>query len=170
MTYRSIAVILLILVGVWTGGCRSVQTSPSPPQAVTPSPAARSSSPEVALRERVKVFWEARLKDDAAQQYDFLEPEAKERVPMTPYVRGHGTFEFQSYEIRSVRIVGEQAWVKVQYTFKMRVPQLANFGPWTQETFEIWILQDGEWYRPYKQEGAQTPPAETGRLDGSDFS
>lgn len=156
------------LAGV-IGGCGTVPVPPTP-QAVVPPPVSRPANPKATLQERVTTFWEARLNDDIAQQYDFLEPAAKEHVLLTTFLRSQGTFQWQSYEVRSTNIVGEKAWVKVQYTFKLRIPQMAAFGPWTEESYEIWTLQDGVWYRPHKQEGAQTPPPETGRLDGSDFS
>lgn len=164
-----IAVIFCAALAGVVGGCGAAHTPPSP-QVVLPPPPAPPASPEVALRERVTAFWQARLNDDAVRQYDFMEPDAKGRVPLTAFVRSQGTFQFQSYEVRSINIVGEKAWAKIQYTFKMRVPQLANFGPWTQESFEIWTLRDGVWVRPYRQEGAQTPPPGTSRLHRSDFA
>jgi hypothetical protein len=152
------------LIGLLIGsiGC---QAGPAPPPQkiaalppAAPPPAPPPVSPEVALQERVTRFWEARIKDDVARQYDFLEPEAKERVLLTAFVRTHGTFHFRAYQVRSVNIVEEKGWVKVKYSYSIRVPQLAGFGPWTQEAFEVWVLRDGVWYRPYSQKEAATPP------------
>lgn len=150
---------LLIIGGVVIAcaGCQAVK-APPPPKASVEAPAAAPVSPEVALRNRVTRFWEARLKDDAAVLYEFLDPEAKERVTLTAYVRSQGTFHFLAYQVQSINIVAEKAWVRVTYTFKMRIPQLAGFGPWTQESPEIWILREGVWYRPYSQQEALTPP------------
>jgi hypothetical protein len=147
----------LISLLIGSIGC---QAGPAPPpQKITsPPPAAPPVSPEVALQDRVITFWGARIKDDTARQYEFLEPETKERVSLTAYARSHGTFHFRSYQVTSVNIVGEKGWVKVKYTFSLRVPQLAGFGPWTEEVFEVWVLRDGVWYRPHSQKDAATPP------------
>ena len=149
---------LLIVAAVLAmAGCRTAPVPPPKTASLEP-PVAAPVSPEVALQNRVTTFWEARLKDDAATQYQFLEPETKERVTLTAYVRTQGSFHFLSYKVQSIKIVAEKGWVKVGYAFKMRIAQLAGFGPWTQEAFELWVLRDGVWYRPFSQEEAHTPP------------
>jgi len=149
---------LLVIAAVLTcAGCRAV---PAPaPTTVSPAPPpAPPVSPEEALKNRVTRFWDARLKDDAAVLYEFLEPAARRRVTLTAFVRSQGTFHFLSYRIQSIKIVEEKGWVKVKYSFKLRIPQVAGFGPWSQESFEVWTLLDGVWHRPYSQEEAHTPP------------
>ena len=158
MKRRDVACTALLFAGVmaWTG-CQAV---PAPPLEKTISHAAPAApvSPEVALRDRVTIFWEARLKGDVARQYEFLEPAVKERVPLTAYVRSRGALDYRSYQVQSIHIVGEKGWVKVKSTYKLRVPRLAGFGPWDQEAFEVWALEDGVWHRPYNQQEAATPP------------
>lgn len=148
---------LLIGLLVACAGCQAVP-APPPQQAIPQTRPAPPVSPEVALRGRVTTFWDARLKDDIVRQYEVLEPEAKERVPLTAYVLGRSTFHFRSYKVRSINIVGEKGWVNVEYSYTLRIPQVAGFGPWTQEGFEVWVLRDGVWYRPYSQHEAATPP------------
>jgi hypothetical protein len=169
MKHLLVSVVLCAALAGVVGGCGGVRTPPSPQATVTP-PVVPPANSEAALRERVAAFWEARLKNDVVRLYDFLEPEAKKRVPLTFFARSHGTFQFQAYEVTSIKIVGERAWVKVAYTFKLQIPQLAGFGPWTEGGFEVWALRDGVWVRPYGQEGALTPPAESSRIDRSDFA
>lgn len=159
MKTRRIPVVPLLIVAavLAMAGCRTAPVPPPKTASLEPPPAA-PVSPEVALQNRVTRFWEARLKNDAATQYQFLEPEATERVTLTAYVRSQAFFHFLSYKVQSIKIVAERAWVKVMYTFKMRIAQLAGFGPWTQDSFEFWVLRDGVWYRPYRQDEARTPP------------
>jgi len=159
MKTRCIPVVPLLIVAavLAMAGCRTAPVPPPKTASLEPPPAA-PVSPEVALRDRVTRFWEARLKDDPATQYQLLEPEVTERVTLTAYVRSQGSFHFLSYKVQSINIVAEKAWVKVSYTFKMRIAQLVGFGPWTQESFEFWVLRDGVWYRPHNQNEARTPP------------
>lgn len=158
---RSCSVVLLVGALASCAGTPGVATDtsqkamPGPPVA---APVTTPVAPEVALKERVIRFWQARLKDDIARLYDFLEPEVKERVSLTAYVRSQGTIHFLSYEILSIDIIGEKAWVKVKYTFKVRVAQLSGFGPWSQESREVWILQGDVWYRPFDQKEGKSPP------------
>lgn len=151
--------VLLLIIGtlVACGGREAVPVAI--PQKVAPEPPAPPPvDPEVALKERVTKFWNARLKGDIASLYDFLDPETKERVTLTGYILSQGSFRFLSYQVQTLDIVGEKAWVNVSYGFKMTIPALAGFGPWTQESPELWILRDGTWYRPYDQKEAQAPP------------
>lgn len=154
-----ISVIPLLLIGavVACAGRQAVPVAPSP-KANVEVPAAAPVSPEDALRSRVTRFWEARLKDDPATQYEFLDPEAKQRVTLTAYVRSRGTFHFLVYQVQSINIVGEKAWVEVNSTFKLRIPLIAGAGPWTQQSREVWTLRESVWYRPYDQKEAEAPP------------
>lgn len=133
----------------------SQKAMPGPPVA---APVTTPVAPDVALKERVISFWQARLKDDIVRLYDVLEPEVRERVSLTAYARTQGTIHFLSYQIKSIDIIGEKAWVKVEYTFKVRVAQLSGFGPWPQESREVWILRDDVWYRPFDQKEGKSPP------------
>lgn len=151
--------VLLLIIGTLVA-CGGREAVPVPiPQKVAPEPsAAPPVDPQVALKERVTRFWNARLKGDTASLYDFLDPETKERVTLTGYILGQGSFRFLSYQVQTIDIVGEKAWVNVSYRFKMTIARLAGFGPWTQESHEIWILRNETWYRPYDQSEARTPP------------
>lgn len=156
---------LLIIVGV--GACAGRQAAPpappTPQQASTAPPPAAPVTPEVALRAQVARFWDARVKGDVAEQYGVLEPEARERVTLTAFVRSRRTFDFKSYEIQSVNVAGDRGSAKVKYTFALRVVHLSGFGPWTNETTELWMLRDGVWYRPYIQTETAIPPASAPR-------
>jgi len=149
---------LLIIPGVVGCAGRPAIAAPLPQKAVVEPAAVAPVSPEDALRSRVTSFWEARLKDDAATLYEFLDPEATRRVTLTGYVRSQGMIHFLAYQVQSINIVAEKAWVNITYTFKLRIPQIAGFGPWTQASAEVWALQEGVWYRPYDQKEAQAPP------------
>jgi len=150
---------LLLRVGA-LAACAERQVVPTatPPKAATEPRGAAPVDREAALKDRVTRFWEARLKDDMALQYEFLDPETKERMTLTAFVLGHGAIRSLSYEVQTIDIVGEKAWVNVMYRFKVKVPQLAAFGPWTREVPEIWIWWEGAWYRPHDQKEALTPP------------
>jgi hypothetical protein len=148
--------VLIALVMAWAG----CQTVPPPvPIKATPQPPPAPVSPEEALRGQVARFWDARIKGDLVKQYDLLEPEARERVTLTAFVRSRGTVDFKSHEIQAVNVVGDKGWAKVKYTFAVRMPQLTRFGSWSGESTEVWVLRNDLWYRPYNQKEAQNPPA-----------
>lgn len=168
MIHRHLLPAFCLLAAVTTACAgRETASSPTPQPPAAPGPAAvvvpqpppgPPVSPEEALRASVTRFWDARLKDDVALQYHFLEPEAKERVTLTAYVRSRGAIMFLAYVVKGIGLTEDKSWVTIMYTFKLNMPQLAGFGPWTETNPEVWVLRGGIWYRSYDQKEAHTPP------------
>lgn len=169
MIHRHLVSALCLLAALTTACAgREIASSPIPQPPAAPGPAALVTpqpppgppvSPEEALRASVTRFWDARLKGDLVKQYDVLEPEVREWVTLTAFIRSRGTVDYKSYEIQSVNVVGDRGWAKVKYTFAVRMSQLSGRGPWSGEHMEVWVLRDGLWYRPYGQKEAANPPA-----------
>ena len=144
--------LLLLLTGVLTAcaGHPSSQDSRTPQAQV-------AQSPEEALRARATLFWEARVKNDLATQYEFLEPKAREEMTLTGFFRARMTLVFLSYRIEQVETVGDEGRVVAETSFRLNVPQASRFGPWTQAVFTRWIRQGGVWYLRGSQDGADQP-------------
>lgn len=130
---------------------------PAPGQETPPPQAQAQQSPEEALRARATRFWELRVKGDLAEQYGFLELKAREQMTMTGFVRSRGAFKFQSYQIEGVEVVGDQGRVLATTTFRMDLPQLTAFGPWTHPAITRWVREGGAWYLKGSQEDAGQP-------------
>ncbi len=153
---RSVSHILVVLVGALAGCAGQLPgESPRTPQEAAvarpgPSgpelPTEPARSPEEALRARATQFWEARVKDDLAAQYAFLEPKGREHVTLTAYVLSHTSFAFKSYQLQGVVVEGDWGQVKASATYRLRLPKVARFGPWTHEVTTYWRREGGGWY------------------------
>ncbi len=123
-----------------------------------PPPQARvEQSPEEALRARATEFWDARVKGDLVTQYGFLEASAREQMTLTGFVRARGSVNFLSYLIEGVEVAGDQGRVLAKARFRMSLPQVERFGPWTQAAITRWVREGGVWYLKGSQEDAGQP-------------
>ena len=159
---RSVSQILMMLLVGTLVGCAGQLPGEAPrtPQeaaAARPGPsgpalpAEPARNPEEQLRARATQFWEARVKDDLAAQYAFLEPNGRERVTLTGYVLSHTSIAFKSYELQEVVVDGDSGQVKVSATYRLRMPKVSRFGPWTREVMTFWVRERGGWYLKFDQ-------------------
>ena len=147
----SLLIVLIAVLSACAGG------GPVSPQAAPPRPVKAEQSPEEALRDRARQFWEARVKGDLVEQYGFLEPDAREQITLTGFVRARSAVNFSSYELEGVEVVGDQGRVRAKATFRMNLPQLSRFGPWTEPAITRWVRRDGVWYLKGSQEDVDKP-------------
>ncbi len=158
---RSVSHILIVLVGTLSACAGKLPgESPRAPQEVAmarpgPSapalPAEPARSPEESLRARATQFWEARVKDDVATQYAFLESKGRKQVTLTGYVLSHNGIAFKSYQLQEVVVDGDWGQVKASATYHLRMPKLSRFGPWTHEATTYWVREGGGWYLKFDQ-------------------
>jgi hypothetical protein len=152
---RMLPHLLLLLMAALSacagGGPAATGQTTAPPQARA------QQSPEEALRARATQFWEARLKGDLAAQYEFLEPGAREQMTLTAFVRSRGAIVFLSYQLEEVEVVGDQGRVLAKVSFRMDLPQVSRFGPWTQTPTMRWVLVRDIWYLKGSQQDADKP-------------
>ena len=150
---RSRSLLLALLIGLLSAcaGQTQGQGAPPPPQARAPQ------SPEEALRARATQFWEARVKGDLVTQYELLEPQGREQVTLTGFVRSRSSVNFLSYKIQDVEVNGDRGRVTTTAKFRVDLPQVSRFGPWDQRTVMLWSKVEGQWYLRYDQQGVKEP-------------
>lgn len=100
--------------------------------------------PREALLERVTLWHEYKITQDAWDAYELIWSGYKEIVPQKDYLkRRTGLLEIQEYEIRDIAFVGEdQAEV-------LAVSNFVAFGGYElkgRKEKQTWMLEDGQWY------------------------
>ena len=142
-TWRAVRVFggLLITLAVAVG-CAAPQQQPEARKAV---------DPEARLVERVKAYWETRVKGDLIETYRFHEPNFRKKVTLTAFAQGRGASTILDYEVKSVRIEDAKGFVAMRLYYTIIHPRLAKpVEPRWQEVEEQWRLVDGEWYRRFR--------------------
>ncbi len=117
-------------------------------------------NPEQRLLERVRQYWDARIRDDIVAQYQFEEPWVRERVTLTAFTRGKGATRILEYEIKGVKVTDASAVAKLHLKYRILVSQLAHLPPREMDLDQEWVLIDGEWYLRYRP--SVGPPAPRG--------
>lgn len=112
-----------------------------------------SKEPDVvgALKERAQAFWEAKVKEDYAAQYRFLEPKVRRKMSLTDYIKRQGPVQYLEAHVNGVQVEEARGLVTVRILFQLKLPPKKT--PVQQEKVfqEEWVRRGGEWYRLYPQ-------------------
>lgn len=114
-------------------------------------------NPDERLMERVRQYWEARVRDDIVEQYSLEEPWMRERVSLTAYARGKGATKILEYEIKEVEVKSQDAMAKLHLKYKILLPKLAHLPLQEMDIEQSWVWVGDEWYLRYRS--AVGPPA-----------
>lgn len=120
-------------------------------------------NPDERLRERVRQYWEARVRDDIVEQYSLEEPWMRERVSLTAYARGKGATKILEYEIKGAEVKSPDAVAKLHLKYKILFQKLAHLPLQEMDIEQRWVWVDGEWYLQYRS--AVGPPKTLGGAD-----
>jgi hypothetical protein len=106
--------------------------------------------PDEGLQARGQAFWEARIKEDYATQYDLLEPKVRRQLSLTNYIQAQGPLQYLEARIEGMQIDEAKGVLTVRTRVRIRHPLLDRQ---TQETVvrEAWVKRQGAWYRVYPQ-------------------
>lgn len=107
-------------------------------------------NPDERLMERVRQYWEARVRDDIVEQYSLEEPWMRERVSLTAYARGKGATKILEYEIKGVEGKSPDAVAKLHLKYKIMFSKLAHLPLQEVDIEQSWVWVDGEWYLQYR--------------------
>ncbi|MFN3476581.1 MAG: hypothetical protein ACK4Z6_03370 [Candidatus Methylomirabilales bacterium] len=112
-----------------------------------------SKAPDVAgaLKERAQAFWEAKVKEDYAAQYRFLEPKVRRKMSLTDYIKRQGPVQYLEAHVDGAKVEEARGFVTVRILFQLKLPPKKT--PVKQEKVfqEEWVRRGGEWYRLYPQ-------------------
>ena len=138
---------LLPLLVVLLAGCVGAQ-------------AVATRDPSLRLRERVRQYWDARVRGDLLATYTLHEPAFRRAVPLTGFLQGRGATKVLEYEVLGERIEGELGIVKVKMKSTVTHPRLIRpVEPSWAEFEEQWVRVDGEWYRKFRFPVGEPYPA-----------
>jgi hypothetical protein len=138
MKARGYGGLLLLLALAIFAGCAAPQT------VATPDPGRR-------LKERVAQYWDARVRGDTVETYRLHPPAFREAVTLSAFAQGRGATTIFDYEVKNVKIDGDEGVVAVRYNYTVVHPMLAKpVEPRWGETEEQWVSIDGEWYRKFR--------------------
>ena len=138
---------LLPLLVVLLAGCVGAQ-------------AVATRDPSLRLRERVRQYWDARVRGDLLATYTLHEPAFRRAVPLTGFLQGRGATKVLEYEALGERIEGELGIVKVKMKSTVTHPRLIRpVEPSWAEFEEQWVRVDGEWYRKFRFPVGEPYPA-----------
>ena len=112
---------------------------------------------ENTLKERAKVFWEARVNGDWATVYQYLSQEEKDKFTQEKFVSSRkekGPFRFLSYELGGVESAGDLGWVEVRYAIQpLGYPE---YPPRQMHLWDVW-QKTGDWYPVPASRSAEFP-------------
>ncbi len=114
------------------------------------SPALRDGAQEQRLAVRFEEAWRARRDRDWHQLYKLTDPRDWAEVPEDDFVEVESLFEYLSYELGWVQVLGEDGKVRVAYRHKVSDPSLTKLPARSIWLVEKWIKYDNEWYRDLK--------------------
>jgi len=107
-----------------------------------------SLNEEDALSERVKLFWEAKQKNDWNAVKEFVDPDLREEI--IPYLDSLknklNMSEIISYNIEELRIDGGNATVITKVTIKLTHPFLGSPRILEQTVRDEWVKRGSSWY------------------------
>lgn len=103
---------------------------------------------EELLRDRVKLFWEAKEKRDWEAVKDFVEPDIRKDV--FPYLDSLKTrppmAKLISYDIKEITFDAKKAKVLAKVTWKVEHPFLESPVMHESEIRDVWVNKGGIWY------------------------
>ncbi len=108
---------------------------------------------EALLRKRVKAYWAGMIKKDLKTTYKIHDPFYRARIPFDYYAAHRGPMGYRSYSIESVRVEGNEAFVKLKVRYE--VPKITILGketsiPAKEITAEdTYLFIDGTWHRKF---------------------
>jgi hypothetical protein len=105
------------------------------------------SEPERALRERAQAFWEARVKEDFASQYSYLEPKVRRQLSLADYIKQQGPVQYMAARVEGVQVDEARGLVTVRIRVHIRLPRLVELRDQEKVFQEEWVRRGGEWYR-----------------------
>ncbi len=130
------------------------------------------------LKERVKAFWDAQVKDDWSTLYDFLRDPGKETDGKEAFAakqKDKNPLTFLSYSIGRVETDGDVGWVEMEYIAGAR--KFPKAPPRQVMVWQVWQKREQNWYPLPRERLGEVPkmppslrPAEeeaalTGRVD-----
>jgi hypothetical protein len=103
------------------------------------------------LKERVREYWEARIRSDLVATYMLHEPAFRKAVTLTAFVQGRGVTHIFDYEILEPKIDGNLAVVPAKIKWSITHPMLVKpVEPRWSEIEDRWLRVGGEWYRKFR--------------------
>lgn len=133
--------LMLLPGGLLTGGVRAQPGSEPSPAELRPEATLEQ------LRERVRAYWEARVRKDYRTEYELLEPRARARTSPDEYGRGRAV-EYLAAQVEGVERRGNFARVAVRLLVNVMHPLLPGGSRRPATVIEDqWVLLEGVWYR-----------------------
>jgi hypothetical protein len=156
---RMLVALTLGVGGILGPGVTVIWSQPSPASPSPRGPGAAVEDPsEVALRQRVLAYWQARMRKDYRAQYDLLEPRMQARVSPDEYGRGR-TVEYLAAQVERIERRGQFARVAVRLLVRVQHPTLPQGGRTEAAVLpDHWVLVRGQWYRSQDAEEGSEPP------------
>lgn len=113
-----------------------------------------SDSDEAVLKERVKAYWNHKVKGELDKMYQLEYPLYKKTMSLVKYIRLHSNplIQYENFEVIDVKKKEDDvADAKLMVNVKLKVPGEKPFEHSTRLD-ETWMRIDGEWYHvPHKK-------------------
>lgn len=118
-------------------------------------------NPDGRLKERASGYWDARMRGDLVAQYAFQEPQFREDVTLTAFMQGRGATKILAFEIKEVRVQGDEGLVQLKVNYRVNYPGLTHLPPIDKDLEQRWVQIDGEWYLKPPQRVEPASPSGT---------
>lgn len=111
-------------------------------------------SDEDALSERIKIYWNHKIKREFDKSYEYEYPLYKKVVPMVKYIqRFSSTVRWLDASILDMKIKGKNAGVDLTVKTRLILPQVPMKAGdvYSSHRKEKWVKADGVWYHVPKK-------------------
>ena len=112
----------------------------------------------VPLNERIQAYWEARVKGQVEQAFEFETPGVMEKQDYLKKMMATN-IAFTKYSIRSIREKADEAEVDLQVEYLL--PGLSR--PVSSSLLDKWVRVEGRWYHLLMRAGEDGATSEEGR-------
>jgi len=110
-------------------------------------PSHRDLAAEKDLATRFAAYAAARKAKDYGAIYSYLNPADARELPFEEFKESESWFAFNAIEPQWTEVVGDRGRVGVVISIQSTDPHLSKSPPTVKFVVEMWIRQDGVWYR-----------------------
>lgn len=109
-------------------------------------PHLRPVADEAALAKRASEMWQAKIDQDWARVYAYMQPAYKARVSLEKFLQSKARFVYVTARVDWTEVRRDGPRARIVLSYRLNDPAASKMEPLHEELFEPWVKVDGEWY------------------------
>ncbi len=108
----------------------------------------KSGSDEEALRERVTMYWNLKVKQEFDKSYEYEDPYYRKMTSLVTYIQGFNTstLKWNDAKIKAVEMGDDTAKVEMDLDTTIKLPDMKKIQHHKNVGEEKWVKVEGKWY------------------------